>query len=129
MLLRVRHRYIGWIAIAFVFLSALAPSVSRAIAAESLHNFAWQQVCSMQGGSRVALVNSPEAPDQGDMDDHANHCTYCLIDPVIWGPPSQLVNVVRHSEGGPVYLTVGVSPIRPRLPWITPHTRAPPLFS
>lgn len=91
--LRLR-RYAAWGALFAMCLVALAPSVSKWLAAEQ--GLVWVEVCGPSGSERVALFseptgNAPQAPAIEDV-----YCGYCVLAHHLPFVPSAAASIVRH---------------------------------
>lgn len=124
----VRHhlQLAGWIAVLAILLSALAPSLSQALAAGTGSN--WVEVCTAQGSKWMAAgeAGTEPAPASAHVLDH---CPYCSLHapalglpPVASMPPLLLQ---RAHEVPRAYLAAR----RTLHAWVSAQPRAPPLFS
>jgi hypothetical protein len=70
------HRRLAWLALFAMLFAAIAPSVSKWLAASQGKN--WVEVCSANGSKRVALdlgtQKTPDAPMAAE-----SHCAYCVL--------------------------------------------------
>lgn len=120
-----QRRFVSWMAIAAILLSSLAPAITHAFAPRSGKIDFLLLVCSAQGSKTVSLTGTLKGPGQGESTQISEHCTFCILDLAHWGPPPQYgQEAVKPNDS--LQLADATIPARPRTPWASPHSRAPP---
>jgi hypothetical protein len=124
---RAQRRVSGWVAIAAMLLSALAPSVSHALASWTGNVDFLQQICSAQTAKQVRPGDGLGKSGQGDAPASFEHCPYCSIHNVQPAVPPT-VTPAAGAPAGKAVQGVGAG-LQPRTPvdWLAPRSRAPPL--
>ena len=88
-----RHRFVHWVAIIALLMSALGPSISQAFTAHTAENNPMGVVCSSSGVKTVQsaddLVNQ-HGSDQNKAID--GHCAYCVLQGHYYLPTDQIVD-------------------------------------
>ena len=123
--LRLR-RTLAWWLLAVMLMGALAPTVSRARAAElGTAAVTWMEVCTNQGMQKVAVQGQDQStPDHVVVD----HCPLCVLMADRLAPPPQPFVWQGLPQAPPVFWTGAVSFTLADRPWAV-QSRAPPLFS
>ncbi|WP_158213290.1 DUF2946 domain-containing protein [Pigmentiphaga sp. NML080357] len=117
------RRHIAWLALCAMCLGAVAPAMSKWLAATQ--GVAWVQVCSETGSEQVAISTAREksqAPAAGD-----TSCPYCTLThhvPVI--PAASAASVPRAPPVVLAYADVAAPPPSTRPQWRAHVPRAPP---
>lgn len=119
---RLSRAITSWIAVLAVLMSALAPSISHALAKGG--SVSWVEVCTDRGSKWIDPSSGEEAPSPGATSDL---CPYCVFhaEAAIVGPVSTQVPFVAQARYvPPAFLRA------PRVAhaWRAPHSRAPPQF-
>lgn len=132
---RFRQRFSAWIAIVAMMVSALAPTISRAMgpAEDGRH---YIEVCSAAGTNRIALSAEeavfysdqaiPAGAGEGGDAPMLDHCPYCSasFNPALL-PPADTLQVFAIIGSQPAPKLFFASP-RPLFAWSPAHPRAPP---
>ncbi|MBE2262332.1 MAG: DUF2946 domain-containing protein [Burkholderiaceae bacterium] len=134
--LRAR-RLAAWIAMFAMALTALAPTVSRALARGAAGPVAWTEVCTASGKQWINLdtaaitgsTASTVAGEPGGRQPAHNpldHCPFCLLAAERLGPAT---DTVAHffAPGNPVAPAIGLLPAFRSLISLAAHARGPPL--
>jgi hypothetical protein len=126
------RRLAAWAACLAILMSALAPSVSHALALARGVDIAWMEVCSVAGVKLVkadAGVDKAGAPASHETLAQAGHCPYCSTHAASFALP---------PKASPAFQLTGDAGLRPMLfyqsprplpVWTDAHSRAPPLVS
>jgi hypothetical protein len=126
------RRFAAWAACLAILMSALAPSVSHALALARGSDIAWMEVCSVAGTKLVKAdvgVKKADAPTTHDAMGQAGHCPFCSTHAASFALP---------SAASPAFQLTGSARMRPLLfyqspqplaIWTDAHSRAPPRFS
>ncbi len=121
----------AWIACFAVLLAALAPSVSRAIAAANGSSSVWAEICSI-AGSKLVKVGAEQKPDSSSPAEKGfnfEHCPFCFTHAGSVGlPPTASVALPVISGKQPLPPLYYQSP-RPLFLWAAAQSRAPPVIS
>ena len=70
------HRRLAWLALCTLILGALAPSVSKVLAASQ--GTVWVEVCSSEGTKRI-VISPTGVPGTGMPAMTDSHCAYCFL--------------------------------------------------
>ena len=124
--LRLQILLARWL-LAVMLLGALAPTVSRALAAsQGQRGVSWMEVCTGQGMQKVAVPDSKEAPDKNTV--VVDHCPLCVLTLDRLAPPTQAF-VWQALPRAPPEQAARVLPfVAHARPW-TALSRAPPFSS
>ena len=122
---RAHRRFTSWIAALAILLSALAPALSHALAADG--GASWVEICTTQGSKWIQAEDGSEgAPASTHVLDH---CPYCSLHaPTLGLPPTGLVGPLPLQLSHEVPLAFLFAP-RTLHAWLSAQPRAPPLFS
>jgi hypothetical protein len=126
------RRFAAWAACLAILMSALAPSVSHALALARGSDIAWMEVCSVAGIKLVKAdisVKKAGAPVSHDALGPSGHCPFCSTHAASFALPpaaSALFQVAGTASMRP--LLFYQSP-RPLPIWTDAQSRAPPRFS
>jgi hypothetical protein len=126
------RRVAAWAACLAILMSALAPSVSHALASARGMGIAWMEVCSVAGTRLVKAdpgMEKANEPTQHDASGQAGHCPFCSTHDASFAlppPASALFNVDGSTRLRPPLFYQ--SP-RPLPIWTNAQSRAPPVFS
>jgi hypothetical protein len=126
------RRFAAWAACLAILLSALAPSLSHALALARGSDSAWMEVCSVAGTKLVQAetgVTAAGSPSSHDALKDAGHCLFCGTHAASFAlPPTASLTFHAAAAARPWPRLFYQSP-RPLACWATAHPRAPPLFS
>ena len=128
------RRFAAWAACLAILMSALAPSVSHALALALARgvDIAWMEVCSVAGIKLVKAdtgVDKSGSPASHDTATQAGHCPYCSTHAASFAlPPAALPAFQLTCGAGMRPLLFYQSP-RPLPVWTDAHSRAPPPIS
>ena len=130
-----RQRFLAWIALVAMVVSALAPAISRAMGPDESGRYLIE-VCSAAGTHQIALTVEeaafygeqliPAGDSEGDDAPMLERCPYCSA--------SSNLAMLPPADTMPVFAVIGsqlapklffVSP-RPLFAWSPAHPRAPP---
>lgn len=142
MLLHARFRRHAWVAVLAILVLALAPTVSRALAArQALHDAAgappaWAQICLHGAVVMATQVADPLGAGPGGPGPEAppaqaaaslDHCGLCALGADLAAPPMP----VTLAGAGPLAATVPplfLRAPRPLFAWSAAQPRAPPFL-
>lgn len=128
--IRIRH-VAAWIACFSILLAAVAPSVSRLLAAACEQDAFWPNVCSTTGPKLVSAAghsaHHSSAPAKKDI--HFEHCPFCLTHAGSFGLPPTTTFALPLTAETSVFPPLFYQSPRPLFVWVTPQTRAPPTLS
>src|ERR1035437_2706462 len=122
-----KRQLTGWMAIVAMLWSALAPTAALAYTSWSGASADWQQICSASSGKRSESTGETPAPATAD--EHGDHCPCCFLSAVIPVLPTADAQPRLAPQGRLLPSTHETVTARPRLVWVSPHTRAPPTHS
>jgi len=116
-----RLRRTAWIALFAMLIGALAPTVSRVLAAGE---GSWNAVCSASGVIYLPVDTAP-APDEGGVQHLAAACAYCFTSAASFGlavaplasiepPVGRFIRSLAVPSGPPVLISHAIS--SPRAP-------------
>ena len=129
------RRFAAWAACLAILMSALAPSVSHALALARGVDIAWMEVCSVAGTKLVKADTGMEragtttdAP-ASDALAQAGHCPYCNTHAASFALlPATAPLLLAGDRNRLLPLLFYRSP-QPAAPWTVAQSRAPPVFS
>ena len=126
---RKNRRLIAWIASFAILLSALAPSISHAVAVAKGENSLWVEVCSVAGSKLVKIdeAGDPASPAKKPMS--MEHCPFCFTHAGMTGILSGIAVVLPVVAGKPVLPPLYYQSPRPLFSWAPAQSRAPPVLS
>ena len=122
--------WMSWVALAATLMAALAPTVSRTLAAQ--RGTGWVEVCTTEGIKRIAIAPTERssAPVGGLPIALADHCGYCSVQghspcdlPV---PVDDAWLLVRRHEAPRVRPPAAATPAAAT---VSPPIRAPPFLA
>jgi hypothetical protein len=122
-----RNAFAAWIACLAILFSALAPSVSQALAASSstLHQI---EICTSAG---IKLVSGDDDSLKKTSSDSAlkksQHCPYCSSHSASCGLLPQSAAGFALVDGHDLYPPLFYSAPQPLFSWATANPRAPPI--
>jgi hypothetical protein len=126
------RRFAAWAACLAILMSALAPSVSHALALARGADIAWMEVCSVAGIKLVkadAGAEKPGQPVSHEMLAQAGHCPFCSNHAASFAlPPAAPLPFLASASAGIRPRLFYQSP-RPLAIWTDAQSRAPPRFS
>ena len=119
-------RWLVWLTAWVIALSALAPTVSRALAHAG--SVQWVQVCTSEGIRWIALSDADNGADSGEAGKtalHLDHCPLCVLMGERLAPPAEapVLALERMAHAAPVAVlrhAVWAQPVR------AAHPRGPP---
>jgi len=132
----IRVRHVGvWIACFAILLAALAPTVSRVLAAACN-----QPSCIAEGwsGGDAAVEHDAahsshhsnhESGGPAKKELHFEHCPFCATHAGSFGAIPVDRIALSVPGGSHVLLSFFHQSHHPQFAWVTPHSRAPPAFS
>lgn len=125
------RRFAAWLACFAILLAAMAPSISRTLAAASHAGAGWAEVCSDAGAKLVKLSggHAPASPSPADPGLHAEHCPFCSTHAGTLALPPGLTPVLPLALGSPVLPSLYYQAPRPLFIWAAAQSRAPPVLS
>jgi hypothetical protein len=113
----------AWLALVAMLALVLAPTVSRAMAADPSGPIGWGDVCVSDPSRATPDVDAPTAP--GHTDPSVDHCSMCLLSGGTLGPPPTLVSLaITGLSDGPPGLFLRAS--TPSHAWRAAQPRGPP---
>jgi len=130
----ISTRLAGWIAIAAIVFSALAPTVSYAFSAKSAPQTLGQELCTAQGIKLVAsdaipASQIPTQPAQDKMGMHFEHCPYCFSHAGSVGLPPATASFVFVATSQTARLAESyIAPVLPLYHQSANPSQAPPSF-
>jgi hypothetical protein len=126
------RRLAAWAACLAILMSALAPSVSHALALARGVDIAWMEVCSVAGIKLVkadAGVDKAGSPASHDTLAQAGHCPYCSTHAASFALPPTASPAFQLTGGAGLRPMLFYQSPRPLPVWTDAHSRAPPLVS
>ncbi|WP_036166850.1 DUF2946 domain-containing protein [Massilia sp. 9096] len=115
-----------WIAALAILFSALAPTISHAMAAAAPADEE-VQVCTMEGMKTIVIANGPARKfDPHRFEHFLEHCPYCAVHA---GPallPSPLQSVFAAPLARPAHPPLFYQSIAPLFAWTPSSPRGPP---
>ncbi len=125
----ITRQFAAWIACFAILLSALAPSISRAVAhAKQESGSGWVEICSMAGIRFVkaeAGKSGVGQPDGKAM--QMEHCAFCSMHAGSVGlPPTSPVLPLSLDAGTALQPALYYQSPSPLFVWSTAQSRAPP---
>ena len=119
-------RWLVWLTAWVIALSALAPTISRALAHAG--SVQWVQVCTSEGIRWIALSDADNGADSGEAGKsalHLDHCPLCVLMGERLAPPAEapVLALERMAHAAPVAVlrhAVWAQPVR------AAHPRGPP---
>lgn len=117
------------IAMCAILMTALAPSISHAIAAASNVPNAWSEICSVDGSKLVKLSGDQQPPAPVNHTTHFEHCPFCMMYAVNFGMSLSAGLKLPVLEVTHITPTLFYQASRPLFAWTTAQPRAPPFFS
>ena len=125
----ITRRFAAWIACFAILLSALAPSISQAVAhAKQESSSGWVEICSMAGIRFVkaeAGKSGVGQPDGKAM--QMEHCAFCSMHAGSVGlPPTSFVLPLPVDIGTALQPALYYQSHSPLFVWSTAQSRAPP---
>jgi Protein of unknown function (DUF2946) len=123
MKIKAHSSIIHWIAIFAILMSALAPSISQALAINDPSKSFDSEICSVTGSKLIHIVS---ADDQSkDHQFFAEHCPYCAVQPHYLPPLKSDLNFYL-SQGNTFFPQIYYQSPKPLFSWLTLPSRAPP---
>ena len=126
------RRFAAWAACLAILMSALAPSVSHALALARGVDIAWMEVCSVAGTKLVKAdisAKTADAPASHELLAQAGHCAYCNTYAASFALPPAASPVFLAGDRNRLRPFLSYRSPRPLAPWTVAHSRAPPVFS
>jgi len=123
------QRLAAWIACIAILLAALAPSVSRVLAAAPSSNMSWIEICSATGSKFVKVLDDRAAGKVSKASEkslHANDCPYCLTQAASFALPPNSAFVVPVMVSNTLQPSLFFQAPRPLFIWASAQSRAPP---
>lgn len=118
-----------WIALLAILFSALAPSISHAMAARS-GNAVYAEICGVDGVKLVALAGSDagdkQAPAGDSLQLHMKHCPYCATHGGSFGLPPPAPAAFVLLDGADLHPSLFYHAPAPLFAWSAAHPRGPP---
>ena len=128
--IRIRH-VAAWIACFAVLLAALAPTVSRILAASCIPPSITADVCF--SGGTVAVLDADHSDhhssEPAKKELHFEHCPFCLTHAGSFGLTPIDGLALPAFDGDHVLPSLFYQSLHPLFVWVTPHSRAPPAYS
>jgi len=123
-----KRRLIHWIAILAVLMSALAPTISQAIALNESGKGFVMQICSASGAKITQVIgdNSSVPADQSATTD--SHCPYCVVQGAYVLPSVATFNFAVPQTVS-LYPSLFYQSPKPLFVWGSSPARAPPALS
>jgi Protein of unknown function (DUF2946) len=121
----LKNRSIAWIAFAAILLSALAPTVSRGLAASSAVPMAMLEVCISQANAASGLVLK-SAPDDSSHPLDLDHCSLCVMHASVLGLPPQPQATPLLTTLSDIVPSLFLHAPSPPHVWAVALARAPP---
>lgn len=122
-----RSRAAVWLACWCVLVSALAPTVSRAVAAAGMIGTTTIEVCTSAGLRRIAVPMPTTGPAPGEHTTlHLDHCPYCVLQATSHALPGATSAPLQALPYIHVLAVAAEIPSTARTPCALPHARAPP---
>ena len=117
-----KSRFVHWIAVLAIAMSALAPAVSQAVSlAQHGQGFA-MEICAADGTKAQIHV---EGDEQAELVDSAQPCPYCIAHSSI--PPAFNTNLTFQAPQTLALLPqLFYQSPKPLSVWVTPPSAAPP---
>jgi hypothetical protein len=126
------RRFAAWAACLAILMSALAPSVSHAMALARGSDIAWMEVCSVAGTKLVKADISgkkADAPATHDTLGQAGHCPFCSTHGASFALPPAASPAFQLTESTRMRPLLFYQSPQPLPIWTDAQTRAPPRFS
>ena len=125
-----RHVVWSWIAALAILFGAVAPTLSRAMAADAERAAvpdAAMEVCTMLGMKMLPPADHGGKPDPGKFDHMLDHCPYCAAHavPALLPPPSAPFVVPRATYA--VYPLLFYRSATTSFAWSPARPRGPPV--
>ncbi len=123
MKMRRNSKLIHWIAIFAIFMSALAPSISQALAFKDSNKSFVTELCSV---ASTKLIHVVVIDDQSN--DHlfsTEHCPYCLVQSDFLPTLNTDLNF-SLSQNNQLFPHLYYQSPKPLFTWLTLPSRAPP---
>jgi hypothetical protein len=115
-----------WIASLAILFSALAPTISHAMASSApLEEEV--QVCTMEGMKTIVIANGPAAKSDPHRFEHfLEHCPYCAVHagPALLPAPAQIVFAAPLA--GAFHPPLFYQSVKPLFAWTASSPRGPP---
>lgn len=130
-----RHFVWIWIALAAVLFSALAPTISHAMAAAATASAGADdemQVCTMDGMKMVSVDARPAGPfdphklDLHKLDHFMEHCPYCVLHGALVAMPPPAPVVFAMPAVAALYPPLFYQSATPLFSWRAARPRGPP---
>ena len=126
------RRFAAWAACLAILMSALAPSVSHALALARGSDIAWMEICSVAGVKLVkadAAVKKAGTPASRDTLAEAAHCPFCSTHAASFALPPAAALVFAVDSGARIRPLLFYRSPSPLPIWTDAQSRAPPRFS
>jgi hypothetical protein len=126
------RRFAAWAACLAMLMSALAPSVSHALALGRGVNIVWMVVCSVRGAKLVeadGVAKETGKPASQDALGQAGYCPFCSTHAASFALPPAAAALFQVAGGKHVRPLLFYQSPEPLAIWSNAHSRAPPLFS
>lgn len=123
------RRLIAWIATFAILLSALAPSISHAVALAKGEKSLWVEVCSVAGSKLVKVGDAGDPATPAKKPAGMEHCPFCSTHAGSAGILPGAGIVLPAALGKPVVPTLYYQSPRPLFSWAPAQSRAPPALS
>jgi hypothetical protein len=121
------HRWMAWIALWAILLAALAPTVSRYLAATAPRLAAVQmEICVTRPGSPSVVLSTSRSEQPADHQ-VMDHCPLCLMHTDQPGLPPASTTLALASGLSHVVPSLFLHAPAPLHAWATAHARAPPV--
>jgi hypothetical protein len=119
----------AWIACLAILFSALAPSISHALATPA-GNGGKVEMCTGAGMKLVSVDANDAQPGLADtVARHFQHCAYCSSQAASFALLPQVAPALAATGGSAPYPDLFYQAPRPLFSWARPSSRAPPFFA
>jgi Protein of unknown function (DUF2946) len=121
--LKAHSRFIHWIAIFAILMSALAPSISSAFASKDSVKSLDAEICSVSGFKVIHVVSTDSKSDDHHL--FTEHCPYCAVQSD-YLPPLKTDLHFSLSQGDSFFPEIYYESPKSLLSWLRLPSRAPP---
>lgn len=130
---RFRQRFLAWVAVFAMLMSALAPAISRAMGPDEAGRYLIE-VCSAEGtgwvavdAAQFAVHGGPAVPGGGDDGLQSfTHCPYCCAHAGAALLPLAATTGLAEPAASRLFPWLFLRAPRPLFAWSPSHPRAPP---
>lgn len=128
------HRYrlvlVSWIVFFVILFGALAPSISHAMKATSMHSASWAEICSTDGMRFIQTdIQLPDTSTPSEHGVHMEDCPFCLNHAGALGLPPSSKYVMPLAADALILPSLFYQSPQPLFIWSTAQSRAPPFLS